>query len=90
MKESAKLWLAFLGGACAGAGTLAWINRDRLDFSRMKPCATEMLARGMNMKDEMMGRIYAMKEDFEDMAAEAREKLDAERTAQAADKAREA
>ena len=76
MNGGMKIFLAFLGGVAAGATGLAWINRNRLDFSHLKPVATDYLAKGINLKDQMMCKVLAMKEDFEDIAAEAREQVD--------------
>ena len=75
MSGGTKIFLAFLGGAIAGAAGLAYLNRNRLDFSYMKPIATNCIAKGLNLKDQMMRKMTAVKEDFEDMAAEARDKV---------------
>lgn len=81
MSGRTKIFLAFLGGVATGAAGLAYLNRNRLDFSYMKPLATDCMAKGINLKDQMMRKITAMKEDFEDMAAEARDKVDCENMA---------
>lgn len=65
-----------MGGAITGAAGLAYLNRNRMDFSYMKPIATDYMAKGINLKDQMMRKVAAMKEDFEDMAAEARDRVD--------------
>lgn len=78
MSGEAKIFWAFLGGAIAGAAGLAYLNRNRLDFSYMKPIATDYMAKGLNLKDQMMRKMSAVKEDFEDMAAEARDRVNLE------------
>ena len=78
MSGGAKIFWAFLGGAIAGAAGVAYLNRNRLDFSYMKPIATDYMAKGLNLKDQMMRKMSAFKEDFEDMAAEARDRVNLE------------
>lgn len=85
MSDGTKIILAFLGGAITGAAGLVWLNRNRLDFGYMKPIATECMAKGLHLKDQMMRKITAMKEDFEDMAAEARDRVDNANMADAGD-----
>ncbi|MDE5832385.1 MAG: hypothetical protein K2H64_05285 [Desulfovibrio sp.] len=82
MSGGAKIFWAFLGGTITGAVGLAYLNRNRLDFSYMKPITTDCLARGLNLKDQMMRKIAAVKEDFEDMAAEARDRVNEENMAE--------
>ena len=78
MSGGAKIFWSFLGGAIAGAAGLAYLNRNRLDFSYLKPIATDYMAKGLNLKYQMMRKISAVKEDFEDMAAEARDRVNLE------------
>ena len=78
MSSGAKIFWAFFGGAIAGAAGLACLNRNRLDFSYMMPIATDCMARGLVIKDQMMRKMAAVKEDIEDMAAEARDKVNEE------------
>lgn len=82
MSGGAKIFWAFLGGAITGAAGLAYLNRNRLDFSYMKPVATDYMARGLNLKDHMMRKLAAVKEDFEDMAAEARDRVNEQNMAE--------
>ena len=53
-----------LGGVGAVAG-----SRVKLD---LKSFATELISRGMDMKDAVLARVDGVKEDVEDMVAEAR------------------
>ncbi|MDE7371570.1 MAG: hypothetical protein K2N07_07505 [Desulfovibrio sp.] len=76
MSDGTKLLLTFLGGAIAGAAGLAALNRNKLDFGHMKPLMTGLMSKSMVMKDAGMSRMETMKEDLEDMAAEAREQVD--------------
>ena len=76
MSDGTKLLLTFLGGAIAGAAGLCALNRNKLDFGQVKPWVTDMMSKGMVMKDAMMSKVECMKEDLEDMAAEAREQVD--------------
>lgn len=80
MNTGAKLTLAFLGGAVAGAAALALLNRGKLDFEYLKPLATELMSKGMDWKDTLMAKMEAMKENMEDLAAEARDHADARKT----------
>lgn len=82
MSDGTKLLLTFLGGAIAGAVGLAALNRNKMDFSQVKPWMTDMMSKGMVMKDAMMSRMECMKEDLEDMAAEARDQVDQARLRQ--------
>lgn len=76
MSDGTKLLLVFLGGAVAGAAGLAALNRNKLDFGQMKPLLTDLMGKGMVVKDAFMGKVETMKEDIEDMAADARDKVD--------------
>ena len=61
-------------------GTVA-VTRGKLD---LKPLATDLVSRGMDMKDAIMSKVEAVREDMEDLAAEARQAAD-KRKAEAAD-----
>ena len=61
-------------------GTVA-VTRGKPD---LKPLATDLVSRGMDMKDAIMSKVEAVKEDMEDLAAEARQAAD-KRKAEAAD-----
>ena len=69
MNNGLKYGLFFLGGLALGVvGTVA-VTRGKLD---LKPLATDRVSRGMDMKDAIMSKVEAVKEDMEDLAAEAR------------------
>lgn len=81
MSNSLKYGLFFLGGVALGVvGTVA-VTRGKLD---LKPLATDLVSRGMDMKDAIMSKVEAVREDMEDLAAEARQAAD-KRKAEAAD-----
>ena len=78
MNNGLKYGLFFLGGLALGVvGTVA-VTRGKLD---LKPLATDLVSRGMDMKDAIMSKVEAVKED---LAAEARQAAD-KRKAEAAD-----
>lgn len=81
MNNGLKYGLFFLGGLALGVvGTVA-VTRGKLDLT---PLATDLVSRGMDMKDAIMSKVEAVKEDMEDLAAEARQAAD-KRKAEAAD-----
>ena len=69
MNENLKYGLFFLGGVALGAVGAVAVSRGKLD---LKPFATELISRGMGMKDAVLARVDGVKEDVEDMVAEAR------------------
>lgn len=68
MNENIKYGLIFLGGLAVGALGAAAVSRNGLT---MKPLATDILSRGMDVKDAMLGKVEIVKENIEDMVAEA-------------------
>lgn len=70
MNEGMKCALFMLGGAALGAlGAVALMkNGDKL-----KPVAANILSRGMDVRDAVMGKVEAVKEGVEDLVAEAHE-----------------
>lgn len=77
MSSAGKGFLWFLAGALAGAAGVSCLNRNKMDFSRMKPFCANLLEKGITLKDAVASRVAEMKEDFDDMAAEARDRVDA-------------
>ena len=69
MNEKLKYGLFFLGGVTLGVVGAVAVSRGKLDI---KPFATELLSRGMDMKDAVLAKMEGVKEDMEDMVAEAR------------------
>lgn len=70
MDNGTKIALAFLGGAAAGAAALALLNRGKLDLGYLRPLATELMNKGMELKDTIVAKVDAMKEELENMASE--------------------
>lgn len=68
MNEGMKYGLFFLGGLVVGAlGTVAASKGG----VHLKPLATDLLSRGMDMKDAVMAKVDCAKEQMEDLVAEA-------------------
>ena len=45
------------------------VSKGKLDI---KPLATDLLSRGMDIKDAMMAKVETVRENMDDMVAEAR------------------
>ena len=69
MNETFKYALFFLGGVAVGAIGAVAVSRGKLD---VKPLAADLLSRGMDVKEALAHKVAAVKEDMEDLAAEAR------------------
>lgn len=69
MNENLKYGLFFLGGVALGALGAVAVSKGKLDI---KPLATDLLSRGMDVKDAMMAKVETVKENMDDMVAEAR------------------
>lgn len=70
MNTGFKFGLFLLGGIALGALGAVAVSRGKLDF---KPLAADLLSRGIDVKDALMSKVEAVKEDMEDLAAEARQ-----------------
>lgn len=86
MSSGTKMFLWFLGGAVTGAAAISYLNHNRMDFSHLKPFCTNLMAKGITLKDNLATRYGEMKEDFDDMAAEARDRVDAVKMGEAPEK----
>lgn len=80
MNTGTKVTLAFLGGAVAGAAALALLNRGKLDLEYLKPVASELVNKGMELKETICAKMDAVKEEIENFAAGVAEKADAPET----------
>ena len=69
MNENMKYGLFFLGGLALGAIGAVAVSKGKLD---LKPMAADLLSRGMDVKDALLSKVEAIKEDVEDLTAEAR------------------
>ena len=68
MNENLKYGLFFLGGVALGAVGAVAVSRGKLD---LRPFATELMSRGLDARDALMARAEAVRENVEDMVAEA-------------------
>ena len=80
MNEYLKYGLYFLGGVAVGAIGAVAVSRGKLD---VKPFATKVLSHGMDIKDVLVAKAEALREDMEDMAAEARAQQEDRKVAKA-------
>ncbi len=78
MNENLKYGLFFLGGVALGALGAVAVSKGKLDI---KPLATDLLSRGMDVKDAMMAKVETAKENMDDMVAEARNAAEQRREA---------
>ena len=70
MNSGIKYGLFFLGGIALGALGAVALSKGKLN---LKPVAADLISRGMDVKDALMSKVEAVKEDMEDLAAEARQ-----------------
>ena len=68
MNENIKYGLFFLGGVALGAMGAVAVSRGKLDI---KPFATELVSRGLDIKDNLMAKAETVRENMEDLVAEA-------------------
>ena len=91
MNETTKYGLIFLGGLVVGALGAVAVSRGKLN---VKPLASELLSGGMELRDKIMSGVEGVKEDLEDVVAEAQvkaaERRQAKETAEAAVTTKEA
>ena len=81
MNNGLKYALIFLGGALFGGLAQSALRRSNIN---LKPMAADLLSRGMDVKDAVKSKVEAVKEDFEDLAAEARQASDQRKEAKKA------
>ncbi|MCR4665972.1 MAG: DUF6110 family protein [Desulfovibrio sp.] len=82
MNDGLKYGLFLAAGIALGAIGVVCASRGKLD---LRPAAADLLSRGMDVKDAIMGKVEALKEDMEDMAAAAKQKSDKRKASQMAD-----
>ncbi|MDO4936535.1 MAG: DUF6110 family protein [Sutterellaceae bacterium] len=91
MNQTTKYGLIFLGGLVVGALGAVAVSRGKLN---VKPLASELLSGGMELRDKIMSGVEGVKEDLEDVVAEAQvkaaERRQAKEVAEAAETAKEA
>ena len=69
MNSGIKFGLFFLGGI-ALARWAPWPEQGQVESQAR---AADLISRGMDVKDALMSKVEAVKEDMEDLAAEARQ-----------------
>ena len=69
MNNYTKYGLIFLGGVALGALGAMAISRGRVQG--VKPLATDLVAGGIALRDKLMAVAEGVKEDIEDVVAEA-------------------
>ena len=78
MNENMKYGLFFLGGLALGAIGAVAVSKGKLD---LKPMAADLLSRGMDVKDAVLAKVETVKENMDDMVAEARHAAEQRREA---------
>lgn len=73
MNEGLKYGLVLLAGVALGAIGAVAVGKSKID---LKPFAADLISRGINVKDAVLGKFEEIKEDVEDMAAAARQKAE--------------
>ena len=68
MNENLKYGLFFLGGAALGALGAVAVSRGKLD---LRPFAAELVSRGLDVKDAVLAGAETVRENVEDVMAEA-------------------
>ena len=68
MNENLKYGLFFLGGAALGAIGAVAVSRGKLD---LKPFAAELVSRGLDVRDALLAKVETVRENMEDVVAEA-------------------
>lgn len=82
MNDGLRFGLYFLGGMVVGALGAVAVSRGKLD---VRPVAADLLSRGIDVKDALMGKVDALKEGMEDLAAEARQVSEKRKEAKASE-----
>lgn len=79
MENGVKFGMIFLGGIALGALGAVAVSRGKLD---LKPVAADIISRGIDVRDALMRKVETIKEDMEDIAAEARQASEKRKEAQ--------
>ena len=77
MNDGLKCGLFLVAGIALGALGAVAVSKGKLD---LRPMAADLMSRGMDIKDAILGKFEAVKEDLEDMAAAARQQSDKRKT----------
>ncbi len=71
MKDSAKFAWGLVGGMILGAIASSAVSRGKL-----RPCTTKLMSYGIDLKEKLVESAESLKENIEDMTAEAKEQAD--------------
>lgn len=71
MSDTSKVLWSLVGGMVLGAFGASAIGRGKF-----RPCATKLLSYGYDAKDCIVNQCELLKENIEDMAAEAKEQAE--------------
>ena len=69
MNENMKYALFLLGGLAVGALGAVAVSKGKLN---LKPLATDLISRGLDVKDAVLSKVETAKENMDDLVAEAR------------------
>ena len=69
MNENMKYALFLLGGIAVGALGAVAVSKGKLN---LKPLATDLISRGLDVKDAVLTKVETAKENMDDLVAEAR------------------
>ena len=69
MNENMKYALFLLGGIAVGALGAGAVSKGKLN---LKPLATDLISRGLDVKDAVLSKVETAKENMDDLVAEAR------------------
>ena len=84
MNENLKYGMFFLGGIALGAIGAVAVSRGKLD---LKPFATELVSRGLDARDALLAKAETVRENMEDLVAEAQAASEQRRAAAGEEKA---
>ena len=84
MDNTTKYGLFFFGGLVVGALGAMAVTRGKLEI---KPLAADLISGGMELRDKVMAGVESVKEDIEDVVAEAQVKAQERRQSQEAKQA---
>ncbi len=73
MNDFVKYGLFFVGGILLGAVGSSMLGKGKMN---LKPIVTDVMSRGMDIRDAIAGKVEAIKEDAEDMVAAAKQRSD--------------
>ena len=69
MTTNVKFGLFFLGGVVLGAAGAVVVGRGKLNF---RPFVTDVISRGIDAKEAVVAKAETVREDMEDLVAEAK------------------